>query len=147
MRPVGVLLVEVQLPAAGLGFEAQQALLATGQRLQPALRLVVYCSLTGQLLRRRDWVRQEECILERHPRHRIMAWNSRCASRAPACSHTLRSCGIGSEHGHAAGAAWACILRGQLCYVSPATTAAICLQALLLVPVAQPAFDVSALVQ
>lgn len=82
MRLVGVLLTEVQLPAPGLGFEVQQA-----------LRLVVYCGLTGQLLRRRDWVQQEECVLERHPRHSILAWNSRWAARALACSLTLGSCG------------------------------------------------------
>ena len=73
----GALLVHVLLPPPGLSFEAQQALLLTGRGLQPELRLVVYCFQTGRLLRCREGLGQEECLLQLHPRHDMQAWDSR----------------------------------------------------------------------
>ena len=73
----GVMLIQVLLPPAGLKHEAQQALMMTGQRLQPELRLVAYCFQTGRLLHCRERLGQEECLLQLHPSMDVQAWDSR----------------------------------------------------------------------
>lgn len=75
--------VELLLPGAGLAPMPVGALLITAQLPPPygtVLVVVVYCSRTGQLLRCREWLRQEEGHLYLHPRCQVVAWDSRCAA-------------------------------------------------------------------
>ena len=72
--------LELLLPGAGRMPLPVGALLITAQLPPPhrtALLVVVYCPRTGQLLRCREWLRQEEWRLYLHPRHQVVAWDSR----------------------------------------------------------------------
>ncbi|PRW20817.1 hypothetical protein C2E21_8578 isoform B [Chlorella sorokiniana] len=75
-QPAGALLLSVQLPPRSLAADAQRVLLDTGAGLQTAMRVVVYCRYTGQVLQRRDWVQRDESCLYTHPRHQVPAWDS-----------------------------------------------------------------------
>ena len=75
--------VELLLPGAGRAPMPVGALLITAQLPPPhgtALLVVAYCPCTGQLLRCREWLRQEEGRLYLHPRCQVVAWDSRCAA-------------------------------------------------------------------
>lgn len=75
--------VELLLPGAGRMPLPVGALLITAQLPPPygtVLVVVVYCPHTGQLLRCREWLRQEEGRLYLHPCHQVVAWDSRCAA-------------------------------------------------------------------
>lgn len=85
-QPAGALLLSVQLPPRGLNSDAQLLLLGAGMGLESAMRLVVYCPQTGQLLQCREWVQQDEQALYLHPHHRVPTWDSRCVG---ACLPTL----------------------------------------------------------
>ncbi|PRW20942.1 type IV conjugative transfer system coupling [Chlorella sorokiniana] len=75
-RPVGVLLLSVQLPPSFLAPAAQRVLLHAHAGLETALRVLVYCRYTGELLQWRDWVLRDESSLYMHPRHHVPAWDS-----------------------------------------------------------------------
>lgn len=76
-QPAGALLLSVRLPPPCLDEDAQQVLLQNGTGLQKALRLIVHCPHTGQLLECRDWVECDEGRLYAHPQHKVPAWDSR----------------------------------------------------------------------
>ena len=74
--------LELLLPGAGRAPLPVSALLITAQLPPPhgtALLVVAYCPCTGQLLRCREWLRQEEGRLYLHPRCQVVAWDSRWA--------------------------------------------------------------------
>lgn len=74
--------LELLLPGTGRAPQPAGALLVSVgaqpyDEAQLPLRLVVYCPSTGQLLKCREDLRQEERTLYRHARHETMAWDSR----------------------------------------------------------------------
>ena len=69
------------LPPLLAGSLSSQGQAGSGQFTAAAPSLApVYCPHTGQLLRCREWLRQEEGRLYLHPCHQVVAWDSRCAA-------------------------------------------------------------------
>lgn len=75
-QPAGVLLLSVHLPTAIQAAGLQVPRLRNGLGLQRALRVVVQCRQTGQVLQHRDWVRRAESTICEHPHLHVPSWDS-----------------------------------------------------------------------